>query len=576
MGRRPPLDFRTLFETIPGLYLVLAPDDDFTIEAATDAYLEATLTTRAIFGRPLFEVFPDAAGDGADGAQNLRRSLETVIATRSANAMHVQKYSLRRPDGTFEERYWSPLNLPVLGVDGEIDRIVHRVEDVTAFVRAASGSAASSHGTEESAPTSEVYAAAREIQRANEVLSGRLDELQTSERTQRAARTDLETTSRMKDEFLATVSHELRTPLNAILGWTTTLRRKKPAHDIDRVLAIIERNARAQGRLIEDVLDSSRIISGKLRLEIGATNVGEVVSAAIEAVRPAADAKRVRLSLDVASDVGIVAADPDRLQQVIWNLASNAVKFTPEGEEVRVRAFREGGKLRLVVEDRGEGIGPEFLPHVFEPFRQADGSSTRKHGGLGLGLAIVKQLVAAHGGTVEASSAGLGCGSRFSIALPTPAVEELVRRRAHTSEFPIPEEAAALTRVDGLKVLILDDEADARALLDEVLREHGALVRSASSALEALAALRSFSPDVIVSDLGMPGVDGYSLLRRIRAFAADEGGRTPAIALSAYTAADDVRRALASGFQAHLAKPFDPAQLLALVANLGGRTRDEP
>jgi signal transduction histidine kinase/ActR/RegA family two-component response regulator len=382
---------------------------------------------------------------------------------------------------------------------------------------------------------------------------------------------ELEAINQAKDAFLATVSHELRTPLNAIYGWAVTLRRVSPPEAIDRGLAVIERNARSQARLIEDVLDLSRIISGKLRLERAPVSSADVVAAAVDTVRAAADAKQI--TLEVAVDAWVVLlADADRLQQIVWNLVSNAVKFTPNGGAVSVTGVLDGARWVLTVRDNGQGIASEHLNAIFEPFRQADASTTRRHGGLGLGLAIVRQLVHGHGGTIHVESAGEGKGATFVAVFPVNSP-----RAIHPSPLPIaPTENGSVVsrdaspRLDGLKVLVVDDDPDARDLLLETFLGRGAKVMTAESAATGYDAFRVFGPDVIVSDIGMPNVDGYTFLRRIRALAPAEGGRTPAIALTAYAGADDTRRAFSAGFQNHVPKPVDPGRLTALVANLGG------
>jgi PAS domain S-box-containing protein len=391
---------------------------------------------------------------------------------------------------------------------------------------------------------------------------------------ERTLRGEAERVARAKDEFLATVSHELRTPLNAILGWTLTLRRRRPPEEVDRGLAVVERNARLQTKLIEDVLDISRIISGKLALNLGPTKISDAVSAAVEAVTPAAEAKEIVTTTDIADANLAMVADADRLQQIVWNLASNAVKFTPKGGRVIVSAYREGSEICIRVADTGEGIPREALPHVFEPFRQADASTTRRHGGLGLGLAIVAQLVAAHGGTVSGESEGEGKGATFLVRLPArsalPAVGRttLVNTGAHRAiavNDPGP-------RLDGLRLLVVDDEKDSLELMTELLRLQGAEVCGAASAHEALERFDDARPDVIVSDLGMPEMDGLALIRKIRELPADRGGRTPAVALTAYARGEDAERAFAAGFQMHVAKPSEPARLATIVANLGGRS----
>jgi PAS domain S-box-containing protein len=391
---------------------------------------------------------------------------------------------------------------------------------------------------------------------------------------ERVLRAEAELANRAKDEFLATVSHELRTPLNAILGWTVTLRRRKPLDDVDRALAIVERNARVQTKLIEDVLDISRIISGKLVLNLGPTNVSEAVSAAIETVAPAAEGKSIQTSIEVADSSLTITADADRLQQIVWNLLSNAVKFTPKGGAVRLRAYRDGSDVCICVSDTGEGIRGDALPRVFERFHQADASTTRRHGGLGLGLAIVKQLVSAHGGTVTADSDGEGKGATFVVRLPArSAVAAVSRGGRPAAALPVP--AAGLVeapRLDGLRILVVDDEEDARGLVSEVLREQGAEVHVAGSAREALEQLGTVKPDVVVSDIGMPETDGLSLIRKIRSLPSEQGGRTPAVALTAYARVEDAQRAFAAGYQRHVPKPVEALQLATVVANLGGRS----
>jgi signal transduction histidine kinase/ActR/RegA family two-component response regulator len=382
-------------------------------------------------------------------------------------------------------------------------------------------------------------------------------------------RREAEIANRAKDDFLATVSHELRTPLNAILGWTVALRGRKPPADIDRALAVIERNARAQAKLIADVLDVSRIVSGKLTLSLVPTDVGEAVRTAVETVSPAAESKGLSLESEIPKEPLVVLADPDRLQQIVWNLLSNAVKFTPEGGRVSVRVQRDGSTATISASDTGEGIRPDVLPSLFEPFRQADASTTRRHGGLGLGLSIVKQLVSAHGGSVSARSEGPDKGSTFEVELPLRASAVDAARSAPLA--PAPQAAPDAPRLDGLRVLVVDDEQDALTLLGEVLETKGAEVHTAASAVEALARFASIRPDVLVSDIGMPEIDGYGFIRRVRSLPSSAGGATPAVALTAYARTEDVQRAFAEGYQMHVTKPVEPAQLATAVANLGAR-----
>jgi PAS domain S-box-containing protein len=392
---------------------------------------------------------------------------------------------------------------------------------------------------------------------------------------ERWLRAEAELANRSKDEFLATVSHELRTPLNAILGWAVTLRGRKPPESIDRGLTIIERNARTQAKLIEDILDVSRIVSGKLALNLAPTHVAEAVSAAVETVTPAAEAKGIALECENADPSLVITADPERVQQIVWNLLSNAVKFTPKGGRVKIATDREGSDVRIRVTDTGEGIRASLLPLIFERFQQADASTTRRHGGLGLGLAIVKQLVSAHGGSVHAESPGPGLGASFVVLLPARSVVPAVGRasRITPTSAAAPARAEA-PRLDGLRLLVVDDEHDAREVVGEALRERGAEVYVAASAAEALEKFAAVRPDVIVSDIGMPGTDGYSLMRRIRALPPEAGGRTPAVALTAYTRGEDAQRAFVAGYQSHVPKPVEPMQLATVVATLGAAAVD--
>ncbi len=392
--------------------------------------------------------------------------------------------------------------------------------------------------------------------------------------SERFARADAERASRMKDDFLATLSHELRTPLNAIVGWTQVLRRRAMNDaEVRQGLETIERNARVQTQLIEDLLDMSRITSGKVRLDVQPVDPISFIEAAVEAVRPAADAKGIRLEkiLDPAS--GPISGDPQRLQQVIWNLLSNAIKFTPRDGRVQVLLQRVGSHIEISVADTGIGITPAFLAHAFERFRQADSSSARRHGGLGLGLSIVKQLVELHGGTVRVKSLGEGCGTVFIVHLPLTAVH----RRPDDGERLPPQTPKALSSdfrvsdLSGIKVLVVDDEADARDLFKRVLADCGAEVLTVASAGEALLALERERPHVLLSDIGMPDVDGYELLRRVRALGQARGGRLPAIALTAFARSEDRTRALRAGFLLHVSKPVEPSELVATVAAVAGR-----
>jgi len=401
------------------------------------------------------------------------------------------------------------------------------------------------------------------------------DQLLASER---AARGEAEHASRTKDEFLATLSHELRTPLNAVLGWTQVLR-TTPALSADAVtaLTVIERNARSQAQIIADLLDMSSIISGKVRLDVQPFDVASVVNATVETVRPAAQAKSIRLRVVLDPMAGPLRGDPNRLQQVLWNLLTNAVKFTPKDGRVSVTLARANSHLEIEVADNGEGIDPEFLPHVFDRFRQADASAARHHGGLGLGLSIAKQLVEMHGGSISAKSPGKGAGATFRVALPLMDARD-GSTEGDPARAPPARSADALmvdeireTNLRGLKVLVVDDEPDARSLIQRLLQDSHASVVTAASAAEAMQALAREVPDVIVSDIGMPGEDGYALIRRIRALG-NGMADIPAIALTAYARAEDRLKAFDAGFQSHLSKPVGASELLAAVESLARRS----
>jgi PAS domain S-box-containing protein len=388
-------------------------------------------------------------------------------------------------------------------------------------------------------------------------------------KAERAAREQAERVGRLKDEFLATVSHELRTPLNAILGWSTLLKRLPAgSEDQARGLETIERNARVQAQIIADLLDMSRIISGKVQLDVQPIDLQEVVSAAIDAVKLSIEAKKLRLRVTLDARAGRLRGDPNRLQQVFWNLLTNAVKFTPSGGYINVVLERVNSHVEVSVEDSGIGIQPEFLSFVFDRFRQADASTTRRHGGLGLGLSIVKHLVELHGGQVRVKSAGEGQGSTFVVALPISVMYSGDNLSVDTASFSdVDVGSIELPSLKGICALVVDDQADARALICRLIEEQGGGCALAESGAEALRILAEQKIDLVVSDIGMPEFDGYDLIRKIRSMTGDMKN-VPAIALTAYARSDDRQRALLAGYQMHLSKPVEPRELIAGIASL--------
>ena len=420
-------------------------------------------------------------------------------------------------------------------------------------------------------PEGEIIGASKLIQdiTTRNLLERQRQELLAREQSLRA---QAEAAGRVKDEFLATVSHELRTPLSAILGWATMLNRGKLEPELaSRAIESIERNAKAQAQLIEDLLDVSRIIAGKVRLDIKPVTLTPIIDEALDAVRPAADAKSISLNVNIDPEADQLRADTGRLQQIIWNLVSNSIKFTATRGEVTVKVGRSASMVQISVSDTGEGINPEFLPYVFDRFQQADSSMTRKHGGLGLGLAITRHLVEMHGGTIDARSEGEGCGATFTVKLPIPAVHpetSLTRDSGSRDGHSTGRASNEPPNLQGLKILAVDDSSDTRELLTAVLEGCGATVATASSVREALDVFAGWKPKVIVCDIGMPELDGYAFIKEIRQLPREQGGDIPAIALTGYARAEDRSRALQVGFQMFVPKPIEAAELCSIVANV--------
>ena len=403
--------------------------------------------------------------------------------------------------------------------------------------------------------------------------------LQATLASERAARSQAEISDRLKDEFLATVSHELRTPLSAILGWAAMLNLGGLEEGTTRnALTVIERNAKAQAKIINDVLDVSRIITGKLSVESRLVELEPIILAAVETLQLAASAKKIAISLSLDPDAGLVAGDPDRLQQIVWNLVANAIKFTPNNGQAEIVLRRIDSHVEITVSDNGIGISSEFLPHVFERFRQADSSPTRKHGGLGLGLAIVRHLVELHGGSASAESAGPGNGARFTVRLPVATTSQSAPSdlplEVGEKETPISVVPTEPVDLAGLRVLLVDDEPDTLEVLRAILNQFGATVRGAASTTDALETFLQWKPDVSVSDLGMPGEDGYSLIGKVRALTPEQGCDIPAAALTAHVRDEDCVQALAAGYQTHIKKPVGSTKLAAAVASLGKKVRE--
>jgi PAS domain S-box-containing protein len=488
---------------------------------------------REAMGRPLAEVFPiineDTRQPAPDPCQKVLRT-GAVVGLANHTALIAR-------DGT--ERPIADSAAPI--IDGE-----NRIQGVALVFRDVS--------------------AQRKREQEQEAAERDREQLLSSER---AARADAERATRLKDEFVATLSHELRTPLNAILGWTQVLRRGRSSDPsaLARGLEVIERNTRLQAQLISDLLDVSRIVSGKLKLELELVDLVAVIDAAIETVREASETKKVRIVRELDPSVPTLVGDHARLQQIIWNLLSNAVKFTTEGGEVRIGLTRQDVAAVVTVKDSGIGINPDFVPFLFDRFRQADSSTTRRFGGLGLGLAIVKQLTELHNGVVSAESPGDGQGATFTVRLPLGvAPEDGVNDRSAAStgnHRPL----TTATRLDGLTVMLVEDDTDTRELVNRLLSESGARVQAVGTAAAALEQFLNQRPDILVSDIGLPGEDGYSLIERIRALPHSQGAGVPAIALTAFARSEDRTRALQAGFQAHVVKPVEPAELVATVAS---------
>jgi len=494
-----------------------------------------------VIGRNLLELFPELIERRLD--RHYKWALEGQVRVLS-QALH--EYLISMPVVSGEHGYpqmQQAVRISPLSRDGRVIGTLTIIEDVTERV----------------AREAELQA---QIEARTRLLA-----------SEKLARSEAERANRLKDEFLATISHELRNPLNAIMGWAHMLQLGKLNEaNTERAVETIYRNAKSQSQLVSDLLDVSRIISGKLRLDMRAVDLIYIVNAAIDSIRPAADAKGILLQPMLDPAAGPISGDADRLQQVVWNLLTNAVKFTPKGGKIQVKVQRINSHVEIVVSDSGVGINKEFLPYVFDRFRQADGSTTRIHGGLGLGLSIVRQLVDLHGGSVGVESKGEGKGATFTITLPFVGVssdqKETESPPTHGDEIVTFEDLPSL---QGLKVLVVDDEADTRELIREVLKECGSEVMLSRSAEEALEALERYHPDILISDLGMPDEDGYSLISKIRSLPPERGGQIPAAALTAYARAEDRMRVLRSGFQFHLPKPVDSAELVTVVASLAGR-----
>lgn len=495
-----------------------------------------------VIGMKLFELFPELNERRLD--RNYKWALEGQVRVLS-QALHG--YLIAMPAVSGEHGYnqmQQAVRISPLSHEGRIIGTLTIIEDVTERV-------------------------AREAE-----LQAQIEERSRLLSSEKLARNEAERANRLKDEFLATISHELRNPLNAILGWAHMMRLGNlTAANAERAVETIYRNAKSQAQLVADLLDVSRIISGKLRLDVRTVDLINIVNAAIDSIRPAVEAKGIRLQIMLDPAAGPISGDADRLQQIVWNLLTNAVKFTPKGGRIQVKVQRVDSHVEIVVHDSGVGINKEFLPHVFDRFRQADASITRTHGGLGLGLSIVHQLVDLHGGTVTVQSEGEGKGATFTIMLPFVGVisnpQDAESEQTAQSDEVIPFDG--LPSLQGLKILVVDDEADTRELIQEVLQECGSEVITSASAEEALVALEQHKPDILISDLGMPEEDGYSLISKIRALPSERGGQIPAAALTAYARAEDRMRVLRSGFQFHLPKPVDSAELVTVVASLAGR-----
>jgi len=452
-------------------------------------------------------------------------------AVADAIAKGEGRFHAFRPTAKGTPKWWDVIVTPIRNDDGEPRQLVTVSRDVTAQKRAE--------------------------QERSQLLA-----------SERAARSEAERAARMKDDFVSTLSHELRTPLNAILGWIGVLRQQQTPETLAKAIDVIDRNSRRQSQMVDDLLDMSRIMSGKLRLDVQRLDLASVIEEAIASSQPAADAKGIRLIKTLGS-AAIVQGDSGRLQQIVWNLVSNAIKFTPRGGMVQVTLRKVNSHVHVQVSDSGQGIAADVLLQIFQRFRQGDSSSTRRHGGLGLGLAIVKNLVEMHGGSVDAASEGEGMGSLFTVRVPLAMTGVAIESPDVHLNLP---PATFANLLENLKVLVLDDEDDARDVVQRLLEDAGARVRTAANAAEAMAILENrFEPDIIVSDIGMPDQDGYEFMQRVRRMAGAIAG-VPAAALTALARVEDRKRALMAGYQTHLAKPVDPAELVAMVASLAGRT----
>ncbi len=520
----------------------LSPQPMVAVEGTTHVVRHLNAAFARLVGKERTELLGRRFAEAVpEGEKNKCLSLlDRVYRTGTPEILVEQEHAHTPPV------YWSYSVWAILGADGCPVGVIIQVTDAT-----------------------EMALFRRQVVAMNEQLL--LSATRQHELTETAERAN-----HLKDEFLATLSHELRTPLTAIVGWSEMLGNPKldPVTSL-RAIEVIRRNARMQVKMIDDLLDVSRIITGKLRLMAQPVDLGAIIIAAVDGLRPAAEAREIRIQLQLDAPAGQATGDPDRLQQVAWNLLSNAIKFTPKGGRVLVSLARVESHLELTVSDTGQGITPEFLPHVFDRFRQADATTTRAFGGLGLGLAIVRQLVESHGGTVRVASEGEGLGSTFTASLPLAAMRSAVSDTGgalERSEFKLPE-LKCPPELDGLRVLVVDDEADTCELLQVILEGCGAQVKTASSAAAALEAVAEEVFDVLISDIGMPDEDGYSLIAKVRALGKERGGKVPAAAaLTAYVGEEDRIRVLQSGFQIHVPKPISPSELIAVVANLAGRT----